>query len=148
LSPRNFGILMHKTFQNADTETEIHRAVQAMQEDGILSPYDAAILSQRIDHALSNPTVREWFDGSWERICREQEIILPHASTTRRPDRVMIRDNRAIVVDYKFGSQEAEKNRKQLREYIQLLREMGYTVCEGYLWYVKLGEIEKIEDAC
>ncbi len=148
LSPRNFGILMHKAFQNADTEAEIRLTVQAMQEDGILSPDDTAILCQQIDLALSNPTVREWFDGSWERICREQEIILPHIGTNRRPDRVMIRGNRAIVVDYKFGSHEVEKNRKQLREYIQLLREMGYTICEGYLWYVKLGEIEKIEDAC
>lgn len=26
-----------------------------------------------------------------------------------------------------------------------LLRQMGYTQCEGYLWYVKLGEIEKVE---
>ena len=35
--------------------------------------------------------------------------------------------------------------RRQVGEYLGLLRQMGYTQCEGYLWYVKLGEIEKVE---
>ena len=68
--------------------------------------------------------------------------------TTQRmeyPDRVMIRGTRAVVVDYKFGSRDPGRYRRQVGEYLGLLRQMGYTQCEGYLWYVKLGEIEKVE---
>ena len=46
----------------------------------------------------------------------------------------------------KFGGREPERYRRQVREYLALLRQMGYTETEGYLWYVKLGRIEKVEE--
>ena len=51
-----------------------------------------------------------------------------------------------MVVDYKFGGREPERYRRQVLEYLALLRQMGYTETEGYLWYVKLGRIEKVEE--
>uniref|UniRef100_UPI003AEFD3EC UvrD-helicase domain-containing protein n=1 Tax=Alistipes sp. TaxID=1872444 RepID=UPI003AEFD3EC len=147
LSPRNFGILMHRAFQEADTAEDIRRCVERMHADGTLGDADAATLQRMIDRALDNPVVGEWFGGGWERVRNEQEIILP-GGVTRRPDRVMTRGDRAVVVDYKFGGREAGENRRQIGEYLRLLQGMGYTACEGYLWYVKLGEIEKVGEAC
>lgn len=89
--------------------------------------------------------MREWFGGGWERVRNENEIIIPGRGSTRRPDRVMIDGRRAVVVDYKFGLRDAERYRRQMREYLRLLGEMGYAPAEGYLWYVKLGTIEKVE---
>ena len=146
LSPRNFGILMHKAFENADDEEQIRLAVERMQADGTLSAAEAAALRRMIARALAHPAAREWFAGGWERVRNENEIIIPGGSSTRRPDRVMIRGTRAVVVDYKFGGREPERYRRQVLEYLALLRQMGYTETEGYLWYVKLGRIEKVEE--
>ena len=146
LSPRNFGILMHKAFENADDEEQIRLAVERMQADGTLSAAEAAALRRMIARALAHPAAREWFAGGWERVRNENEIIIPGGSSARRPDRVMIRGTRAVVVDYKFGGREPERYRRQVREYLALLRQMGYTETEGYLWYVKLGRIEKVEE--
>lgn len=57
--------------------------------------------------------------------------------------RIITRSGRRV--DYKFGSRDPGRYRRQVGEYLGLLRQMGYTQCEGYLWYVKLGEIEKVE---
>ena len=54
------------------------------------------------------------------------------------------RDGRAVVVDYKFGELDTERHRRQIREYLRLLRDMGHTKTEGFLWYVRLGKIEKV----
>lgn len=56
----------------------------------------------------------------------------------------MTRGRRAVVVDYKFGELEPEKYRRQIREYAELLRQMGYERTEGYLWFVRLQRIEKV----
>ncbi|MDE7006221.1 MAG: CRISPR-associated protein Cas4, partial [Alistipes sp.] len=61
------------------------------------------------------------------------------------PDRVMIDGERAVVVDYKFGDHDAARYRRQIGDYCALLRDMGYGRTEGYLWYVKLGKIERVE---
>lgn len=44
LSPRNFGILMHKAFEEADDRQQIYEAVQRMRDDGTLSPGEAEAL--------------------------------------------------------------------------------------------------------
>ena len=145
LSPRNFGILMHKAFEQAGDEAQIYDAVRRMKAGGTLSADDAATLRQMIARALEHPEVREWFGGGWQQVRNESEIILPGSSSTRRPDRVMIGQGRVVAVDYKFGERDAERYRRQMREYLRLLGEMGYEGVEGYLWYVKLGTIEKVE---
>jgi len=155
LTPRNFGILMHRAFQDAETSDDIRTAIRNMQSDALLSDADAAALSQKVEQAFGNPIVREWFDGSWDRVRNENTIIRPISDLTnssdedliKRPDRVMLKGRRAIVVDYKFGKREGEEAgyRRQIRRYLDLIRRMGYNECEGYLWYVKRGEIEKVE---
>ena len=143
LSPRDFGILMHRAFERADGEAEILRAVGEMRSDGTLSEADAEALQQMIARALARPEVREWFGNGWDRIRNEQEIIIPGDDTIRRPDRVMTSGNRAVVVDYKFGVPK-EEHRQQIRSYCRLLGGMGYPHTEGFLWYVSRGEIERV----
>ena len=57
----------------------------------------------------------------------------------------MVKEGRAVVVDYKFGLRENPEHRRQLGEYIELLREIGYTQVEGYLWYVRMERIVSID---
>lgn len=144
LSPRNFGILMHRAFEQATDEAAIEQAIERMVGEALLSEAESEELRRMVDQPLSDPTVRSWFDGSWEVVRTEQEIIRPRMRQTRRPDRVMMRGERAVVVDYKFGEQHVARYRKQLVEYCDLLREMGYKEVEGWLWYVKLGKIESV----
>ena len=144
LSPRNFGILMHRAFAEASDENSINEAVVKMQQEGTLSPEEAGDLRAMIQKALSNPTVHSWFDGSWEVVRNEQEILSPKERKVHRPDRVMTRGKRAVVVDYKFGELDTERYRRQIAAYGRLLRAMGYPEVEGWLWYVKLGKIESV----
>lgn len=62
---------------------------------------------------------------------------------TRRPDRVMIKDGKVVVVDFKFGKKK-DVYRKQVEEYMQLLGAMGYTDIKGYLWYVFANELDEV----
>ena len=58
----------------------------------------------------------------------------------------MLSGDRAVVVDYKFGDRDPARYRRQIGEYLSLLREMGYARTEGYLWYVRQGRIEKVAE--
>ena len=53
---------------------------------------------------------------------------------------MVVRDGRAVVVDYKFGAKNP-KYAGQVREYMELRRQMDYTSVEGYLWYALNNEI-------
>ena len=61
----------------------------------------------------------------------------------RRPDRVMYDGEQMTVVDFKFGKPHDDYH-DQVREYMQLLRAMGYTKVRGYLWFVYSNNIEEV----
>ena len=61
----------------------------------------------------------------------------------RRPDRVMTNGQEWVVVDFKFGSPKDEYH-NQVREYMQLLVNMGHTNIKGYLWFVYSNKIEEV----
>ncbi|MEG1644525.1 MAG: UvrD-helicase domain-containing protein [Alistipes sp.] len=146
LAPRNIGILMHRLFENARAISDIDAALEELCLSSLISTKEATTLRTKIDQALADPVVHSWFSEEWEDIRNENEIIIPKQSTVRRPDRVMIQGSRAVVVDYKFGEKDQDSYRKQILEYMRLLRQIGYTTVEGWLWYVKLGRTEQVRE--
>lgn len=131
LSPRNYGILLHRVFEQATTTAEIEEAIRAMTLEGSLDEQEAGRLRRMVAQALGDPLARSWFDGSWDCVRNEQTIVVPGETTVRRPDRVMTHGDRAVVVDYKFGELQAARYRTQIGSYMLLLRQMGYTDVGG-----------------
>ena len=140
LSPRNFGVAMHKVFEQATSAEDIYAAIDNMQRNSMLSDSECAQLHQMIGEAMQNPTIAEWFEGTWNEVRNESSIIVPDGGTYR-PDRVMIGNGRTIVVDYKFGMEQKAAYTRQIAHYCKLLRQMGYENVEGYIWYIALGEV-------
>ena len=86
---------------------------------------------------------RHWFDDTY--LIHNEASVVTAEGEIYRPDRVLIsRDgSRVIVIDYKFG-QPLPSHRKQVRNYMTLLRQMGYPAVEGWLWYVTASTIERV----
>lgn len=61
-----------------------------------------------------------------------------------RPDKVLIKDGKAVVIDYKFGAHNDGKYRKQVRQYLNLLEKMGYESPTGYIWYNLDNDIDTV----
>jgi hypothetical protein len=92
---------------------------------------------------MTNDVVCEWFSDGWDDVKCEAEIVA--LGEVRRPDRVMISGRRAVVVDYKFGDKTNARYLEQVKGYMDLLHKMVlYDEIEGYVWYVNLGEINKV----
>lgn len=138
---RHEGVLMHKIFEEATSSEDIFARLELMRLNGHIGEAEYATLKSGIVSTLANPLVKEWFSGEWDDVRNENDIIIPQSSEIRRPDRVMICGSRAVVVDYKFGELSSSSHKRQVRGYMALLSQMGYSIVEGYVWYVKSGEI-------
>ncbi len=144
LTARNKGILMHSILSEATTLDDIKERITKACEAGRLDKATAEELHQAFEREFQKEQVREWF-GEWEVVRNENDIIGSHITGTRRPDRVMIQGDRAVVVDYKFGTEKTAAHKKQVAKYVELLRQMGYTNIEGYVWYLSMGDIVGVE---
>ncbi len=144
LSPRNYGILMHKLLENAADKPQIDRQLEAMLAEGAVSRNEAGKIRELLSEAFSDPIVASWFDGSWSVVRNEHDIVVPGERSTRRPDRVLTKGAEAVVIDYKFGLKKHNRHTRQVEEYMRLLGRMGYRTVRGYLWYVELKQVENV----
>lgn len=138
------GINLHRVFEGAVTEEDLRESIRRMTLDCIIDKKQAQNLNDKITAALSNATIAQWFKPEWDDVKCEADII--SQGSVRRPDRVMIKGDKVVIVDYKFGDKRNKAYHKQMDEYMTLISKMGrYTNIEGYIWYIALGEIEKVE---
>ena len=140
------GQLLHTLFSCIRTHEDIDSAVDKLRMEGIIgSNEQEAQIRKLTQWALNHPMVKEWFSGTWE-LYNECAILYRENGTlqTRRPDRVMMKEGKVVVVDFKFGNPRREYT-YQVKEYMDLLAHMGYTHIQGYLWYVFNNEIEEIK---
>lgn len=135
------GELLHMVMSKIETCTDIDKSLDKLLLQGIIE--DAARITEIksfIEGRLADPRVTEWFNGSY-RLYNECTILNRKEKKTSRPDRVMIKGNEAVVVDYKFGYAEIDDNKKQVHDYMELLHAMNYESVKGYVWYVKKNKI-------
>ena len=146
LSPRNYGMLMHKIFENITDISQIDDALETMRSNSTISDKEAKKVGSMIEKSFENPLIKSWFSPEWDTVHNENEIIIPYSSEggLRRPDRVITKGTDAIVIDYKFGLQHKHIYIRQVSEYMELLRKMGYKNIKGYLWYVELDEVQEV----
>ncbi len=137
----NYGKLMHEVFESIITASDIPAAVRGFVIEGKISENEAQELENRIKSLIDSPPASEWFQQD-NKIITEAEILVPSGST-RRPDRIIFRDDRTIIIDFKFG-EENPVYRHQIVNYRKLLNEMGYPNVEGYLWYVDKNQIVSV----
>ena len=143
----NRGRLLHTLFSAIETEDDIANAITQLIFEGIIGkPETEAEIRELTHRAFSLPQVQDWYSGNWQ-LFNECDIIWQENGElhTRRPDRVMMRGNEIVIVDFKFGKQNKKYN-KQVKGYIQLLVRMGYPQekIKGYLWYVEEDLIENV----
>ncbi|MFR9620191.1 MAG: UvrD-helicase domain-containing protein [Rikenellaceae bacterium] len=143
-SPRQVGIMMHKAFEQATNRDDIFHKIDLMFANASIDAEEHRALRSAVEQSLSDARVGEWFEREWQSVRNESQIIQPHdasKSSTHRPDRVMIDGERVVVVDYKFGLLLSASHKRQMQNYMQLLRKMGYKHIEGYVWYVRESQI-------
>lgn len=144
------GSVLHNVFKNIRTANDIDDALRQMEFEGIV--YGEGMTRERIEQLLrkrlQDPRVSDWFSNRWT--LYNECTILSVESTTgrvyeRRPDRVMSNDaGQWVVIDFKFGH-ERDEYYHQVREYMELLRQMGHTEVSGYLWFVYSNKIKEVQ---
>ena len=142
-NPRSEGNVKHAVLEGVKVMADLPRAVRRIVLSGLISESEGVKILGDLTVRLSRPAVAGWFDGKAKVI--NERALLKQDERMLRPDRVMVYPgNRAVVVDYKFGSSsQLKKHRWQVKRYMKLLRETGmFATVAGYIWYVNEDRIE------
>ena len=138
-SQRIKGIVLHDILAKVCVVEDLDAAVESAVLAGTLSVEDADQVKSTLRERICSVESRGWFTADRNNVMNEVELIDTDGNIYR-PDRVVIKDGKVTIVDYKFG-EHYRKYERQIRRYADLWTRMGYEVGSAGLWYVLTGDI-------
>ena len=137
----SYGIYIHTVLSRISYAHEIPDTLDQLRLEGLITHDQQAIVDVLLKDLLANPQIASWFDIKWD-VRTEIPILVP-LGTEHRIDRLLLKDRKAVVVDFKTG-EPAKADLKQVREYMEILHKMNFVDVEGYLLYIKNSEVVSV----
>jgi len=133
-----WGNLVHYAMSLIEYADNANKTISRLINEGLIQREREKEFKEKIKSILNNPQISAYFTRDYS-IKTEAEILLKDGSVAR-PDRIILKDNLAVVIDYKTGSIK-DSHKKQVIEYADMLEEMGYSVSDKILVYVDMNKV-------
>jgi len=138
-----WGKLVHQLLSCIDYNSE--NSFQSVKENiskMIQDKNEINRLNLLIDRLQTNRQFKELLTKGDEIIIEKE--ILTSEGNVYRPDRIVINNNSANIIDFKTG-QQSDEDKMQINNYADILIQMGYKINKKYLVYIKESEEEIVE---
>ena len=136
-----FGIQFHLMVSRFDDPNLIQEEIKEAINSGEVSISNSEQLSKRLTELFNLPEYIELLKGNVQQL--NEQAILVDANTIARPDKIVVKANETIVIDYKTGIP-GGKDEKQVRGYKSTLEAIGYPEVSCYLYYSAINELRRI----
>ncbi|HKK10139.1 MAG TPA: UvrD-helicase domain-containing protein [Bacteroidales bacterium] len=133
LEGRYWGELMHSALADIDKSSDFEEVISRFKNEALLSASQVEHLAKTVKQVIEHPKLKELFSGEGQ-VFTERDIITS-AGEVVRPDRVVVKNNIASLVEYKTGKKQ-DPHKEQVEKYAQSLQQAGYEVNQKYLVYL------------
>jgi ATP-dependent helicase/nuclease subunit A len=133
-----YGIYIHTVLSRIKYQDEWQAAVDQLLAEGLITEKEKPEISALLNELFSDSIIAGWFARHWQ-VRTEVPVLLPGAFENRI-DRLLLQDKKAIVIDFKTGSP-SKNDVTQVANYMSTLVQMNFNPVEGYLLYIKTGEV-------
>jgi ATP-dependent exoDNAse (exonuclease V) beta subunit len=142
LNKINEGKIIHDLLSDIKYYRDLEISINKACSQGKIQKKESESYKTKLKEFISSETVKDWFDGTYK--VMNEATIIDKEFGLLRPDRVMIKGEQLIIVDYKHTSERNISHVRQVRGYITKIMQMGFTNVRGYLWYLKDNTLEEV----
>lgn len=136
------GSLAHEVLAHAADEQQTVDYLQQLLTNGIIQQEELEPLKQAVMDVLQHPDLSRLLRGSGHSIIERN--IIDVNGRIQRPDRILVKEDSVVLLDYKFTIEQSEKHVAQILKYKDLLKQMGYVNVQPYLFYAVRKELKKV----
>lgn len=134
-SRRIRGTVIHGIMENVNVPEDLPAAVAKAVDCGDLDREAAGAIQSMLQDAMDSVAHMGWFDKGAADVINERNVIDTSSGLVNRPDRVVIKDGKVEIIDYKTGREE-DAYGKQLLRYAESYRKRGFSDVRAYIWYI------------
>jgi ATP-dependent exoDNAse (exonuclease V) beta subunit len=129
----NQGNVIHYILGTICKTTDLESAVQKAIQKGLIKEMEVQGMKEKIAAVIFHPELNGFFQDNLE-VLNERELLLADGSV-QRPDRVILNNDHATIIDYKTGEPNP-KYQQQLNTYAESFTAMGYVVDHKIIVYI------------
>lgn len=133
-----YGKQLHDIIAAVNSEDDLNEVLENFIFFGNISQEDSIKIKNEVIQIVKHPLLNKYFSGEYHSI-NEVEII-DEKGTTYRPDKIFLKNNEAVILDFKTGRKKA-LHELQIKNYALLLANLGFKVTEKCLCYTHTGEV-------
>jgi ATP-dependent exoDNAse (exonuclease V) beta subunit len=138
---QRFGNQFHAFISRVESKEHLEEVLHAMvKEDLIESAFNDRLLSEAAAF-LELSAIQEMYSNA-QTILNEQPILIDEGET-RRPDKMILKEDKTVVLEFKTGMPQAFHS-KQVQDYVSALTSMEMPAVEAYLYYSATKELVRV----
>lgn len=127
------GSQVHQLLSQIKSRADLDFALKNAHSKGWFSTEELEEIKTLVLQVLEHSELKNLFSAQAD-VLNERSILIPGANR-KIPDRVVLLDGQAFIIDYKTGERQ-EEHRQQVEEYAQLIEKAGFKVAEKMLLYL------------
>ena len=134
---QEWGSLLHNIFSEIHYSGQEDEVINRLQKNGLIDMQLKEKLISKVKEILCHEEFAPFFSKDYE--VKTEKEILTKDGETYIPDRILLKNNKVTVIDFKTGSDyNIEEHKSQITTYSNLLSEMGYDKIKMVLAYTEL----------
>jgi ATP-dependent exoDNAse (exonuclease V) beta subunit len=127
------GNKIHYILGNIEYQTDIDSAILKGIHKGIIEYNEVDSVRGKVQAVIFHPELKKYF-GNTNTVYNERDILLLNGNILR-PDRVVIREGKASIIDYKTGDR-SQKYHQQINAYADSYLKLGYKIENKIIVYI------------
>jgi len=127
------GTIVHLLLSYIKTADDLPFALDKLVLQGVIKRQSKPLFKELALHVIEHPDLRPFFSTDFE-VYNEKDLIGPN-NQLLRPDRLCLKENLAVIIDYKTGTP-SPSHERQLRAYQDMTQDLGYRDSKGLLVYI------------
>ncbi|MBS4070042.1 MAG: UvrD-helicase domain-containing protein [Algoriphagus sp.] len=138
---RKLGVIIHELLADSKSLEDALRLLREFTFEGRWDEATAEEVKVQLEMLFAMDQIQDWFGSAYQSLS-EQGILLP-GGAQKRPDRILIGKDQALVIDFKTG-EKRESHLNQVKEYMDLVAKLSQLPVKGYLCYLEPTEILEV----
>ena len=136
----NWGNLVHEMLKQVRYASDVQSVIDKALNGGLVTGTEAKRLEAEVSAIVNHPEIAAYFLPPY-RVINERAIFSPDYS--KIPDRIVIHNDVAIVLDYKTGDGKPD-HKQQVSDYANELRKFGVKEARKFLVYTEGKRVEEL----
>jgi ATP-dependent exoDNAse (exonuclease V) beta subunit len=138
---RKLGVIIHELLAESQSLEDALRLLREFTFEGRWDETTAEEVKTQLEMLFALNQIQDWFSPVYQSLS-EQGILLP-GGAQKRPDRILIGKEKALVIDFKTG-EKRETHLQQVKDYMGLVAKLSQLPVKGYLCYLEPTEILEV----